>query len=516
VGSVEEFGPYVVYEQIGLGGMATVHRAETQGIAGFSKQVALKRMLPNVAADAKLVKSFIHEARLASNLRHANVAQTYDLGKVGETYFIAMELVPGRNLREILKHCATKKQAMPIAIALNIITQICDALDYAHNLNDESGKPLGIIHRDVSPANIIIGEGGIAKLIDFGIAKAASSAHTLAGTIKGKFSYMAPEYIDGFLDSRADLFAVGIIAHELLANRPLFQGRDDMDTLFRIKEMPILAPSQFNTAIPTEIDNVVMTALERDPNKRWQTAGALRIAMATEAQRLGLVAHNAEIEQWIDATFSRADTESPDISVSEGTVQLSKGSGQAAKPGWGRMPTNTTVDDDKPSMETETRQIKPTKSAQMAAQRPITPNVVPRNEFGDMAETRADSAAIDSLAASPLARRDVFDTPTVAGVSLADIIKAKESDDEDFPTLTGAQRATPPPPLIPPSGARTMPRMPQAIDTVIADLDERSSIGTSLPEAPRSTASQLVLPVLVLIAASGAAAVVYFALPYLS
>lgn len=514
--------------------MATVHRAETQGIAGFSKQVALKRMLPNIAADAKAVMSFIHEARLASNLRHANVAQTYDLGKVGETYFIAMELVPGRNVREILKHCAAKQKPISTAIALNIITQICDALDYAHNFTDESGKPLNIIHRDVSPSNVIIGEGGIAKLIDFGIAKAASSVHTLAGTIKGKFSYMAPEYIDGFLDSRADLFAVGVIAHEMLANRPLFQGRDDMDTLFRIKEMPILPPSQFNPAVQAEVDDVVMTALERDPNKRWQTAGALRVAIATAAQRLGLIAHNIEVERWVDGTFARAETESPDISIGEGTVQLSKGSGQAEKPAWGRMATNTTVDAEKPSMDewnrgtaVETKQIKPNaprKSALMAAQRPITPNVVPRHEFGDMPETRADSAAIDSLAASPLARRDVFDTPTVAGVALADIIKAKQSDDdnEDFPTLTG-QRVTPAPPLIPPSGARTMPPMPPVndeISSVIDDLDERSSVDTvkkvaAIPEAPRSAASHLVLPVLVLIAASGAAAVVYFALPYL-
>src|SRR6185503_14663634 len=125
----EEFGPYVVYEQLGLGGMATVHRAEMGGIAGFSKQVALKRMLPSVANDASLVKSFIREARLASHLSHANVAQTYDLGKVGDTYFIAMELVPGHNLREILKHCAAVVGHMPLPIALNIVGQICDALD---------------------------------------------------------------------------------------------------------------------------------------------------------------------------------------------------------------------------------------------------------------------------------------------------------------------------------------------------------------------------------------------------
>ncbi len=210
----EEFGPYLVYEQLGLGGMATVHRAETQGVAGFRKAVALKRMLPSVAANATLVKSFIREARLASLLRHANVAQTYDLGTVGDIYFIAMELVPGRNLREILKHCASTTGAMPLPLALNILNQLCDALDYAHELCDESGQPLGIIHRDVSPSNIIVSEGGVVKLIDFGIAKASTGGmQTMSGTIKGKFGYMAPEYIAGRIDARADLFAVGVLAH---------------------------------------------------------------------------------------------------------------------------------------------------------------------------------------------------------------------------------------------------------------------------------------------------------------
>ena len=328
MGSAEEFGPYVVYEQIGLGGMATVHRAETQGIAGFSKQVALKRMLPSVAADANLVKSFIREARLASHLRHANVAQTYDLGKVGEIYFIAMELVPGRNLREILRHCLAKKKPMPLQIAMNIVNQICDALDYAHNLCDDSGAPLGIIHRDVSPSNVILGESGIVKLIDFGIAKASSSGmQTMSGTIKGKFAYMAPEYLMGRIDARADLFALGVIAHELLANKPLFQGRDDMDTLYRVKDMPIIPPSQFNPLVPPEIDSIIMTALERDPDKRWQQATALRTALTTETKRLGLVAHNAEVEDWLERAFADSEDSSPEISMSGGgTMELSKGS----------------------------------------------------------------------------------------------------------------------------------------------------------------------------------------------
>ncbi len=316
---VEEFGPYLVYEQIGIGGMASVHRAETRGIAGFRRPIALKRMLPSVAGNADLVQSFVREAHLAAHLRHENVAQTYDLGKVDDIYFIAMELVPGKNLREILKQCVRFTGPMPLAMALNILGQICDALDYAHNLCDESGRPFGIIHRDVSPSNIIVSDSGTVKLIDFGIAKAsAQGMQTMSGTIKGKFGYMAPEYLAGQIDARADLFALGIVSYELLTNQPLFQGKDDMDTLIKVKSMPIPPPSRLNAAVPPEIDAIVMTALERDPDRRWQRASALRMALATETRRLGVVALNGQVVQWIQWAFEREDSE-PSISIEQGT-----------------------------------------------------------------------------------------------------------------------------------------------------------------------------------------------------
>jgi len=300
----EAFGPYLVYEQLGIGGMAAVHRAEQSGIEGFRRIVALKRMLPHVAASEEMVQSFAREARLASYLRHTNVAQTYELGKVGEIYFIAMELIEGRNLREILRHCAQQRSIMPVPIALNVINQICDALDYAHNLRDDAGRALGIIHRDVSPSNVIVAEGGIVKLIDFGIAKAQiSGMQTMSGTIKGKFGYMAPEYIGGTLDARADLFAVGVIAHELLTNRPLFTTSDDLDTLHRVRSMKIEPPSRSNPKVPPEIDDIVMTALARDPDMRWQHATALRAAMTTVTKRLGLDVMSTQVARWLDSTF---------------------------------------------------------------------------------------------------------------------------------------------------------------------------------------------------------------------
>src|SRR6185295_5225133 len=292
------------------------------------------------------VKSFVREARLASYLRHENVAQTYDLGRVGDTYYMVMELITGRNLREVLRHCGATTGPMPVPCALNILNQICDALDYAHNLCDESGTPLGIIHRDVSPSNVIVSTTGVVKLIDFGIAKAsAAGMQTMSGTLKGKFAYMAPEYLAGQIDPRADLFAVGVIAHELLTNKPLFSGRDDIDTLHRVRDMQIAPPSKKNPLVPPEIDDVVMTALARDPERRWQHATALRSALTTLTRRLGLVASNDQAVQWLDWAFTlkrparpshEPDTETdaapltdePSISIQQPTVDLSAKSQQ--------------------------------------------------------------------------------------------------------------------------------------------------------------------------------------------
>jgi eukaryotic-like serine/threonine-protein kinase len=342
----EEFGPYTVYEQLGVGGMAQVHRAVEMG-ADVPRPVALKRMLSHIASSEDMVRSFVREARLASYLRHDNVAQTYDLGRVGDVYFIVMELITGRNLREVLRHCGRTTGPMPVPVALNILNQICDALDYAHNLRDETGQPLGIIHRDVSPSNVIVSDAGVVKLIDFGIAKASGGGmQTMGGTLKGKFGYMAPEYIAGRIDARADLFAVGVIAHELLTNRPLFSGRDDIDTLTRVRDMHIDPPSKKNPQVPLEIDDIVMTALARDPDRRWQHATALRTALTTLTRRLGLVASNAQMVQWLDWAFTHqaprerdrleTDTDTdgepladdhdssddPSISIEQRTVQL--------------------------------------------------------------------------------------------------------------------------------------------------------------------------------------------------
>ena len=299
----QEFGSYMVYEQLGVGGMATVHVAESRGLR---KRVALKRLLPHAAESPELVRSFINEARLVANLKHANIAQTYDFGKVGDTYFIAMELVPGPTLGQLIRQCKATVGIIPFPITLNILCQVCDALAYAHNLRDEYGTPLGLIHRDVSPPNIIVSATGIVKLIDFGVAKIArSSTQTMVGTVKGKFSYMAPEYLDGRLDSRVDLWALGAVAYELLTNQMLFDAADDLGVLERVKRAPIPPPSRRNSDVPRDLDAVVLTALERDPARRWQSAGAMRTALENVTTEVKMAVTNAQMMEWIEWTFAQ-------------------------------------------------------------------------------------------------------------------------------------------------------------------------------------------------------------------
>jgi serine/threonine protein kinase len=302
----ESFGAYLVYERLGVGGMAEVYRAKKRGIEGFERQVALKRLLPQMAADEEFVRSFVREARLASQLRHVNIAQTYDLGRIGGTYFIAMELVDGKDLRQVLRHSAYATGPMPVPLILSVLVQLCEALDYAHTLRDESGQALGIIHRDVSPSNVIVGRDGTTKLIDFGIARvSAGTLHTVSGQIKGKFSYMAPEVLAGQLDARADLWSLGVVAWELLTAQPLFTGGDDIAILERVRGQDIPAPSSINRHCPRELDAIVRTALARNPTQRWQTAAQLRGALESLAHRPGMGASHQDLVRWIDWAFTQ-------------------------------------------------------------------------------------------------------------------------------------------------------------------------------------------------------------------
>lgn len=279
--------------------MATVHRAERSLRNGTTQQVALKRLNPT--QQKELVALFLDEARVLKRIKHPNVAETYDSGRVFGTYFIAMEYIPGPTLQELVKHAGKTVGAIPQAVTLNLAAQLCDSLDHVHNLADEQGAPLGIVHRDVTPANILLSDTGLLKLIDFGFAKAASSTeHTAQGVIKGKFGYIAPEYLAGERpDHRADLWAVGIILYELLTSRRLFDGADAFETTTRVRSMPIPRPSLANPRVIPELDQIVRKALERDPTRRWQSAAEMREALAHAGTALGVVIERKTLADWI-------------------------------------------------------------------------------------------------------------------------------------------------------------------------------------------------------------------------
>ncbi|MGE5185460.1 MAG: serine/threonine protein kinase [Acidobacteriota bacterium] len=294
----KRFGGFVIHERLGAGGMAQVHRAELQGPHGFRKTVALKRLLPHAAVDEDLVKLFLDEARLASRLRHPNIAGVYDFGQVSGQHYMTMELVRGPTLKELIVHCQDTVGLIPFPVVVHLLCEICDALAYAHDQVDEYGVPLGIIHRDVSPSNVIVSKDGFAKLIDFGVAKTVGT-HTSTGIIKGKLAYVAPEYLDGKLDRRADLWGLGVLAWELLTNRRLFDG-DDVMCVQRVHDMPIDPPSHHNPDVPRDLDVIVMTALERDPAMRWQNAAAMRTALNDLP-----CASRADVVEWIDWAFAQ-------------------------------------------------------------------------------------------------------------------------------------------------------------------------------------------------------------------
>ena len=277
----ERFGSYEIYEELGAGGLAAVHLARSRAI---KNPVALKRLYPHIANIRELVGSFIDEARLARYLRHPGIARVYEFGKLRGLYFIAFEFVPGPTLLQLQEHCNAYVGRIPIPVVLEIAYQLCDALDHAHNLRNELGLPLGIVHRDVSPSNVIVSSTGQVKLIDFGLAKTKqSSVQSQAGVIKGKLNYVAPEYLSGKLDARCDLWALGVVMYELLTGKRLFDAPEQGTILDHVRSLPIPPPSRANPEVPREVDQIVLTALARDPDKRWQRASDMRDAIGVAA-----------------------------------------------------------------------------------------------------------------------------------------------------------------------------------------------------------------------------------------
>ncbi len=277
-----QFGKYTLFELIGRGGMAEVYKARIQGPAGFERTFVVKRILPHLSSDPTFIKMFVEEAKLSARLAHPNIVHIFELGAVEGEYFISMEYIRGHDLSETMRAIwKTLGPPRPELVAY-IGREACRGLAYAHSLTDENGQALGMVHRDVSPSNVMLSYEGAVKLLDFGIAKALGDAPetTKNGTMKGKYAYMAPEQTEGEnVDNRSDIFACGIVLHEVLTGRRLFKGANDVQTIERVRRCDVPRPSLQNPAVPPALDAIVLKALARNPADRWGDAAEMADAL---------------------------------------------------------------------------------------------------------------------------------------------------------------------------------------------------------------------------------------------
>jgi eukaryotic-like serine/threonine-protein kinase len=280
--SPESVDRYLVFDEIGVGGMASVHIGMLTGAVGFRRIVALKQLHSRFIHDPDFVAQFINEARLAARIHHANVVQTLDVVWTGTQLLLVLEYVDGDTLNRVLRSAFERRQQVPIEVACSIATGLLHGLHAAHEVRDEEGVPLDIIHRDVSPQNILIARDGVARVLDFGVAKAlAQSPNTQSGLLKGKFGYMAPEQImRGQVDRRADVFAAGVVLWETLTCRRLFQASKNIEqAMSRVVSAEIPPPSTFRPTIPRALDAIVLKAMDRDAERRFQSAEELAVAL---------------------------------------------------------------------------------------------------------------------------------------------------------------------------------------------------------------------------------------------
>jgi eukaryotic-like serine/threonine-protein kinase len=266
---------YKIVQKIDAGGMAEVYKGLQDSGQGIEKLVAIKRILPQLTKNQKFIEMFLDEARVSMHLNHANIVQVFDLGQSSETYFIVMEFIDGTSLKALIDYFKNQNRTIPVEQAVYLCMQICEGLEYAHSLrNPVDNRPLNIVHRDISPPNILVSRQGQVKLVDFGLAKAANQiSKTDQGVVKGKFSYLSPEAALGQdVDRRTDIFAVGIVLWEFLAGKRLFYGETDYQTVELVRRASIPSLSALNPQVTPDLEEVVRNALARDPNARYQTS----------------------------------------------------------------------------------------------------------------------------------------------------------------------------------------------------------------------------------------------------
>jgi len=311
--SATPFGKYTLLEKIGMGGMAELFLAKQEGMEGFEKILAIKRILPHLTQDSEFVNMFINEAKLAALLTHQNIVQIYDLGSAvpmglsEPSYYIAMEYIKGKDIRNMVNSLRKKRTIFPIDHAISIMNKVCYGLDYAHRKKDSQGNDLRIVHRDISPQNILVSYEGEVKVVDFGIAKAASQgSETRTGLLKGKLAYMSPEQAWGkTVDRRTDIFAMGIVLYEILTGERLFKGENEISTLEKVREAKVPPAPFFNPQIDQELNHILLKALAKDPSDRFQTASEMAISLETIISKKGYSFSSLSLSNYMRHLFEQ-------------------------------------------------------------------------------------------------------------------------------------------------------------------------------------------------------------------
>jgi eukaryotic-like serine/threonine-protein kinase len=342
---------YRVIEKLESGGMAEVFRAESEGLQGFRKQVAIKRVLPHLSSKKKFISMFLDEARLSAQLSHSNCVQVFDIGVGDSAYFIVMEFVDGANLKAVIEQLKRAGKDFPVEAAVHISLEICKGLAYAHELTDPQGVALHIVHRDMSPPNVLITKYGEVKIVDFGLAKANSQLEkSEPGIIKGKFSYLAPEAaMAQEVDARTDIFAVGIILWELLAGQRLFLGDTDFQTVKKVQAAVVPSISQINKKVPPELEKIIARALARDPAQRYPTARALGLELSKFMFRYGVPVSTFDISSLVTGVMKERQRHRPmqasiiDKLIEEALFEFTSLTDDKAAPGGGARPLDAST-----------------------------------------------------------------------------------------------------------------------------------------------------------------------------
>ena len=295
-------GPYELVERVATGGMAEVYLARRGGPHGFQKFVAVKRILPQLAKDTDFVAMFVDEARVCARLSHPNIVQVFDFGEEEGELYMAMEFVDGTTGARLIRAAASKVDPLPLDVCLHVALSVLRGLEYAHSARDEGGRPLNLVHRDVSPGNVLIDRSGAVKLTDFGIARASEfERRTDAGQLKGKLGYMSPEQVTGKeLDARSDLFTLAIVLTEMIILRPLFSGGTEMDVLLRIRDADLSAIDRASERVPDDVRAVLFRALAKDPMLRYATARAFAEALEDLVRRRRLQVGPGKLAAWVE------------------------------------------------------------------------------------------------------------------------------------------------------------------------------------------------------------------------